>query len=238
VRRAEHLNVLVVGGAEAPRRCSTAGWSAGERHRLRADGRAVAPRVAAGFGRALLELGGNNAAVVPRRPTSTSPCAASCSPRRHRRAALHDDAPGHRAREPRRRARRRHRRGVRRLPIGDPFATARSSGRSSRARYDAMQRALDEATGRRRHAVVRRRAGRRRAGGYYVRPALVRMPRRPTGRRETFAPLLYVLTYRDFDEAVRCTTRAAGASSRIFTTDQREAEQFLAPTARTAASST
>ena len=43
-------------------------------------GRAVGPRVADRFGRSLLELGGNNAAVVARAPTSTSPCAAWCSP--------------------------------------------------------------------------------------------------------------------------------------------------------------
>jgi aldehyde dehydrogenase (NAD+) len=48
-------------------------------------------------------------------------------------------------------------------------------------------------------------------------------------RRETFAPLLYVLTYRDFAEAVALHNGVPqGLSSAIFTTDQREAEQFLA----------
>jgi aldehyde dehydrogenase (NAD+) len=46
---------------------------------------------------------------------------------------------------------------------------------------------------------------------------------------ETFAPLLYVLTYRSFEEAVALHNAVPqGLSSSIFTTDQREAEQFLA----------
>jgi aldehyde dehydrogenase (NAD+) len=68
------------------------------------------------------------------------------------------------------------------------------------------------------------------AGGYYVRPALVRMPAQ-TGlvRRETFAPVLYVLTYDDFAEAVALHNDVPqGLSSSIFTSDQREAELFLA----------
>jgi hypothetical protein len=43
-------------------------------------GAQVGPVVAARFGRTLLELGGNNAAVVAPPPTSTWRCAASCSP--------------------------------------------------------------------------------------------------------------------------------------------------------------
>jgi len=46
---------------------------------------------------------------------------------------------------------------------------------------------------------------------------------------ETFAPLLYVLTYSSFEEAVSVHNAVPqGLSSSIFTTDQREAEQFLA----------
>jgi aldehyde dehydrogenase (NAD+) len=46
---------------------------------------------------------------------------------------------------------------------------------------------------------------------------------------ETFAPLLYVLSYTEFAEAVAVHNAVPqGLSSSIFTTDQREAEQFLA----------
>ena len=47
-------------------------------------------------------------------------------------------------------------------------------------------------------------------------------------RRETFAPILYVMTYADFDEAIRLHNDVPqGLSSSIFTTDLREAERFL-----------
>ena len=63
----------------------------------------------------------------------------------------------------------------------------------------------------------------------YVRPALVEMPAQ-TGPvlRETFAPILYVMKYRDLDEAIALHNAVAqGLSSSIFTNDLREAELFL-----------
>ena len=45
---------------------------------------------------------------------------------------------------------------------------------------------------------------------------------------ETFAPILYVIGYKDFDEALRLNNAVPqGLSSCIFTTDVREAEQFM-----------
>jgi aldehyde dehydrogenase (NAD+) len=47
--------------------------------------------------------------------------------------------------------------------------------------------------------------------------------------KETFAPILYVLTYDDFDDAIVLNNAVPqGLSSSIFTTDVREAERFLA----------
>jgi aldehyde dehydrogenase (NAD+) len=63
----------------------------------------------------------------------------------------------------------------------------------------------------------------------YVRPALVEMPAQ-TGPvpRETFAPILYVMKYRDLGEAIALHNGVAqGLSSSIFTNDLREAELFL-----------
>ena len=59
---------------------------------------------------------------------------------------------------------------------------------------------------------------------------MVRMPSQTeVVRRETFAPILYVLTYDDLDEAIALHNAVPqGLSSSIFTTDQREAERFLA----------
>ncbi len=67
-------------------------------------------------------------------------------------------------------------------------------------------------------------------GGCYVRPALVRMPSQtPVVLRETFAPILYVVAYDDFDEALALHNAASqGLSAGIFTRDQAEAELFLA----------
>ncbi|MQA95540.1 MAG: aldehyde dehydrogenase family protein, partial [Streptosporangiales bacterium] len=62
------------------------------------------------------------------------------------------------------------------------------------------------------------------------RPAIVRMPAQTdVVREETFAPLLYVLAYRDLDEAIALHNDVPqGLSSSIFTRDQQEAELFLA----------
>jgi len=49
--------------------------------------------------------------------------------------------------------------------------------------------------------------------------------------RETFAPILYVMRYRELDEAIRLHNAVgAGLSSCIFTLDMREAERFLSTT--------
>ena len=64
---------------------------------------------------------------------------------------------------------------------------------------------------------------------WYVRPALVEMREQSEiVLRETFAPILYVLRYTDFDEAIALHNAAAhGLSSSIFTADLREAERFM-----------
>ncbi len=66
-------------------------------------------------------------------------------------------------------------------------------------------------------------------GGAYVSPAIVRMPgQTDIVKEETFAPILYVMTYTDFDAAVQTHNAVPqGLSSCIFTTDMREAETFL-----------
>jgi aldehyde dehydrogenase (NAD+) len=64
---------------------------------------------------------------------------------------------------------------------------------------------------------------------HYVRPAIVQMPAQTaTMLRETFAPILYVLPYRTLEEAIALNNAAAhGLSSSIFTRDLTEAEIFL-----------
>ena len=69
-------------------------------------------------------------------------------------------------------------------------------------------------------------------GGFYVRPAIVEVPaQQGTGLQETFAPILYVLRYSNFDEAIALNNGVTqGLSSSIFTTDLREAERFISAT--------
>lgn len=65
--------------------------------------------------------------------------------------------------------------------------------------------------------------------GHFVEPTLVRVDATsPLLQEETFAPILYLLTYRDFDEALRLHNDVPqGLSSAIFTRDLTHAERFL-----------
>jgi len=65
--------------------------------------------------------------------------------------------------------------------------------------------------------------------GFYARPALVEMPAQTElVCEETFAPVLYVLRFSDFAEAIRIHNAVPqGLASSVFTTDLREAELFL-----------
>ena len=66
-------------------------------------------------------------------------------------------------------------------------------------------------------------------GGFYVRPAIVEVDRQEgMVLQETFAPILYVLRYKDFDEAIDLNNDVVqGLSSSIFTNNLKEAERFL-----------
>src|SRR5262245_9928173 len=69
--------------------------------------------------------------------------------------------------------------------------------------------------------------------GHFVEPTIIRAPRSnqlPIAQDETFAPILYVFTYRTLDEAVAMQNGVPqGLSSAIFTDSVRAAEQFLSP---------
>jgi aldehyde dehydrogenase (NAD+) len=64
---------------------------------------------------------------------------------------------------------------------------------------------------------------------FYVRPAIVEMPSQAeVMSKETFAPILFVLKYSNFEDALRLNNDVPqGLSSAIFTLDLREAERFL-----------
>ena len=197
-------------------------------------GKAVGPRVADRFGRSLLELGGNNAAIVtPSADLDLTTrgivfAAAGTAGQRCttlRRVIAHVDVIDELTD--------RVAAAYRRLPIGSPIAEGTLVGPLIHdAAYKAMQDALEAAQQQGGDLVVG--GGRRLADeapdAWYVEPALVRMPEQTDiVRQETFAPVLYVLPYRTLEEAVALNNGVPqGLSSSIFTSDQAEAERFLA----------
>ena len=197
-------------------------------------GAEIAPRVAARLGRCLLELGGNNAAVVaPSADLELAKrgivfAAAGTAGQRCttlRRVIAHEDVVDDLLA------------GLRevfaRLPIGDPSASGTLVGPLINERaYRGMLAALEEARGDGGELICggARREAADATDAYYVEPALVRMPdQTAVVRRETFAPILYVMSYRDLQDAIALHNGVPqGLSSSIFTRDQREAERFLA----------
>jgi aldehyde dehydrogenase (NAD+) len=199
-------------------------------------GRHVGEIVARRLGRALLELGGNNAIIVT--PSADLDLATSailfgavgtagqrCTTTR--RLIVHESV--------REKITRRLLKAYRQVPIGNPLKPGTLMGPviSPRAVQD-MRAALE---------AVREQGGRilyggevlsgsKYPGGCYVRPCLVAARHDlKIVREETFAPILYIISYRSLGQAIAYHNEVPqGLSSAIFTNDLREAEQFLAAT--------
>ncbi|MBK9029765.1 MAG: aldehyde dehydrogenase family protein [Myxococcales bacterium] len=195
-----------------------------------AMGRAVAPRLAARFARALLELGGNNGAIVaPSADLDLAVRAIAFSAMGTagqrcttlRRLFVHADI--YDALVPR------LARAYASVAVGDPRAPGTLVGPLiDPAAGAAMTRALDaaRALGGRVHGGDVVDLG----GGVYRRPALVELDHQAGPMRdETFAPILYVVRYHDLEDALAAHNAVPqGLSSSIFTRDLREAERFVA----------
>lgn len=195
-------------------------------------GHEIAPRVARRLGRSLLELGGNNAVIVApsadldlavrgiafavagtngQRCTTTRRLIVHKSVKEDLLARLKKTFAG--------------------LNIGNPLELGILVGPLiDKASFENMQTALRVAI----------EEGGKVTGGerllkdtfptaYYVRPAIVEMAEQTDlVRRETFAPLVYVLDYEDFEEALQLQNDVPqGLSSAIFSNDVRETELFL-----------
>ena len=199
-----------------------------------AMGKELAPRVAARLGRSLLELGGNNAAIVAPSAdldlvvravlfSAVGTAGQRCTSLR--RLIVHEDVA-----EP---LLERLADAYRSVPIGDPREEGTLVGPLVTGEaFGRLEAALGEAVADGGEVVVG--GGRAHADrwpdAWYAEPTIVRMPSQTdVVRRETFAPLLYVLTYRELDEAIALQNDVPqGLASSIFTTDLREAERFLA----------
>jgi aldehyde dehydrogenase (NAD+) len=197
-----------------------------------AMGRQVGPRVAARFGRTILELGGNNAAIVS--PTADLEIAlrgiafaamgtAGQRCTTLRRLIVHESIAD--------KLLGRLKSVYASVPVGDPREPGTLVGPLIDGRaFESMQKTLREAAAEGGHVTGGERVDidclKR---GFYVRPALVEMPAQTnTVKRETFAPILYVLRYRNFEDALALHNDVPqGLASSIFTTDLREAERFV-----------
>jgi aldehyde dehydrogenase (NAD+) len=195
-------------------------------------GRAVGQAVSARFGRSLLELGGNNAIIVaPSADLNMAVRAVAfaaagtagqrCTTARRLivHASVHDELLA------------RLKAAYASFKIGAPNVAGTLLGPLiDKQAFDAMQAALAQA----RHEGGSVTGGERVLQeqfpeAFYVRAALVDMPAQSgVVRHETFAPILYVMTYQTLAEAIALNNAVPqGLSSSIFTTDLREAETFM-----------
>jgi aldehyde dehydrogenase (NAD+) len=197
-----------------------------------AMGRAIGPRIASRFGRAILELGGNNAAIVcPSADldltlrgvafAAMGTAGQRCTTLRRLfvHGSIYDDLVP------------RLKQAYSSVRVGNPLQEATLVGPLIDGQaFDAMQKALANAK-----AVGGVVFGGERVAiegledAFYVRPALVEMPEQvgPVVS-ETFAPILYVLKYTEFDAVLALHNCVAhGLASSIFTNDLREAETFI-----------
>ncbi|MBI3708564.1 MAG: aldehyde dehydrogenase family protein [Proteobacteria bacterium] len=195
-------------------------------------GHEVGPRVAARFGRALLELGGNNGMIVAptadldlavRAITFSAVGTAGQRCTTLRRLIVHDTIYD--------RLLPRLKKVFDSVKVGNPLESGTLVGPLiDGAAFERMQSALARARvdggavsgGQRQLENVHPHA-------HYVRPAIVEMPQQTAiVREETFAPILYTMKYRELADAVRLHNDVPqGLASCIFTGDVREAETFV-----------
>ncbi len=198
-------------------------------------GHAVGQALAARFGRCILELGGNNAMIVAPSAdlemalraivfSAVGTAGQRCTTLR--RLIVHEDI--YQQLIPRLKS------AYDGLPIGDPLVDATLVGPLIDGdAFAGMERALEQ---------VKADGGQVHGGGralqadypnaYYATPAIAEMTEQTDiVRHETFAPILYVLAYRDLDQAIALQNGVPqGLSSCIFSTDLRETEEFLSAT--------
>lgn len=193
-------------------------------------GRIVGPVVAERFGRSILELGGNNAMIVAPSAdlenavraivfSAVGTCGQRCTSLR--RLIVHEDVRDVLVA--------RLKKTYAGLPIGNPLEQGTLVGPLiDKGAYDAMQAALEAAKAQEGTVTGGERVSAM-DGGYYVRPAIAEMPgQSEIVKHETFAPILYVMTYKTLEEAIDLQNDVPqGLSSCIFSTDVRETETFL-----------
>ena len=194
-------------------------------------GREVGPKVAARFGKSILELGGNNAMILTPSAdldlairgilfAAVGTAGQRCTTLRRLivHSSIRDEVVA------------RIKKAYASVSIGHPLEGNLVGPLIDQQSFDAMQSALERAKaaggvvtgGERVLADVYPQA-------YYVKPAIVEMPvQHEVVKHETFAPILYVMSYDDFEQAIEMQNDVPqGLSSCVFTNNMREAELFL-----------
>ncbi|MEG0678086.1 MAG: aldehyde dehydrogenase family protein, partial [Comamonas sp.] len=196
-------------------------------------GRAVGPKVAARFGKRILELGGNNAMVVTPAAdldlavraivfSAVGTAGQRCTSLR--RLIVHRDVKPALLEK--------LLKAYSSLRIGDPLQNDTLVGPLIDASaFAAMQQAIAQAfqQGGKLLTGGQRLLEQQFPQGFYAAPAIVDMPAQTAiVQQETFAPLLYVLSYEALEQAIACNNDVPqGLSSCIFSNDLREVESFL-----------
>ena len=193
-------------------------------------GRLVGQTVAGRFGKSLLELGGNNAIIVAPDAdldlatrailfgavgTAGQRCTTT------RRIIMHESVAADLSN--------RLVNAYQQVRIGDPLAEGTLMGPLATERaVEAMQTAVSQALAEGGEVLT---GGRTRSdiGPQFVEPTIIKMPRQSSiVKQETFAPILYLLTYSNLEEALTLHNDVPqGLSSAIFTDSMRTAEAFL-----------
>lgn len=192
-------------------------------------GRVVGAKVAARFGKSILELGGNNAMIVAPSAdldmavraivfSAVGTCGQRCTSLR--RVIAHESV--------RKELIKKIVKAYESLPIGSPLEEKTLVGpliddHSVELMLLALKQAEDDG------GIIHGGDIFEEKDGAYVHPAVVEMPEQTdVVKRETFAPILYVMEYTDLDTAIAVQNDVPqGLSSCIFTTDIREAEYFM-----------
>jgi len=194
-------------------------------------GREVAPKIAARFARSILELGGNNAMILGPSAdldlavrailfSAVGTAGQRCTSLR--RLIAHESVKAEIVS--------RLKTAYAKVRIGHPLEGNLVGPLIDKGAYENMQDALEQALSEGGRVFGGKRVlAEEFPNAYYVTPAIVEMPEQSdVVCTETFAPILYVVGYEDFVEAVRLNNAVPqGLSSCIFTTDVREAEQFI-----------
>ncbi len=193
-------------------------------------GQIVAPKVAARFGKAILELGGNNAAIITpsadldmaiRAITFSAVGTAGQRCTSLRRLIVHESIYNKLVKQ--------LKKIYGSITIGNPLNKKTLVGPLiDQQAYESFEAALAQAKAEGGKITGGGRALTK-SGGWYAKPAIVEMKKQTDiVRAETFAPILYVMRYKTLDEAIEIQNDVQqGLSSSIFTNDVREAELFL-----------